>query len=85
MGCRPAVPVGRLTPMLERALPHGLHPRDSGGVFLPVYRFTPAPAMLPTSDLHVVETRPLVPPALLHRDLPLSEAGAARISLRAKS
>ncbi len=35
--------------------------------------------MLPTSDLHVVETRPLVPPALLHRDLPLSEAGAATV------
>ena len=33
--------------------------------------------MQSTSDLHVVETRPLVPPALLHRDLPLSEQGAA--------
>jgi 3-deoxy-7-phosphoheptulonate synthase len=35
--------------------------------------------MQSTSDLHVVETRPLVPPALLHRDLPLSEAGAATV------
>ena len=33
--------------------------------------------MQSTSDLHVVETRPLVPPALLHRDLPLSEQGSA--------
>ena len=33
--------------------------------------------MQSTSDLHVVETRPLVPPALLHRDLPLSDQGAA--------
>jgi 3-deoxy-7-phosphoheptulonate synthase len=44
-----------------------------------VYRVTPDAAMLPTSDLHVVETRPLVPPALLHRDLPLSEAGASTV------
>ncbi|MBM5802082.1 MAG: 3-deoxy-7-phosphoheptulonate synthase [Cyanobacteria bacterium K_DeepCast_35m_m2_023] len=35
--------------------------------------------MLPTSDLHIVDTRPLVPPALLHRDLPLGEAGAATV------
>ena len=35
--------------------------------------------MQSTFDLHVVETRPLVPPALLHRDLPLSEAGAATV------
>ncbi|MBU6249645.1 MAG: 3-deoxy-7-phosphoheptulonate synthase [Cyanobacteria bacterium REEB417] len=35
--------------------------------------------MLPTSDLHVVETRPLVPPALLHRDLPLSDTGAGTV------
>jgi 3-deoxy-7-phosphoheptulonate synthase len=35
--------------------------------------------MLPTSDLHVVETRPLVPPALLHRDLPLSATGAGTV------
>jgi 3-deoxy-7-phosphoheptulonate synthase len=35
--------------------------------------------MLPTSDLHVVETRPLVPPALLHRDMPLGEKAAATV------
>jgi len=35
--------------------------------------------MLPTSDLHVVETRPLVPPALLHSDLPLGETAAATV------
>ena len=35
--------------------------------------------MQSTSDLHVVETRPLVPPSLLHRDLPLSEAGTATV------
>jgi 3-deoxy-7-phosphoheptulonate synthase len=33
--------------------------------------------MIPTSDLHVVETRPLVPPVVLHRELPITE-GAAR-------
>ena len=27
--------------------------------------------MAATSDLHVVDTRPLVAPALLHRDLPI--------------
>ncbi len=30
-----------------------------------------------TSDLHVVETRPLVPPVVLHRDLPISERATA--------
>ena len=35
--------------------------------------------MLPTSDLHVVETRPLVAPALLHRDLPLTDSGASTV------
>ena len=35
--------------------------------------------MIPTSDLHVVETRPLVAPALLHRELPLGEAAAASV------
>ncbi len=35
--------------------------------------------MIPTSDLHVVETRPLVAPALLHGDLPLSETAAATV------
>jgi 3-deoxy-7-phosphoheptulonate synthase len=33
----------------------------------------------PTSDLHVVETRPLVPPAVLHRDLPLSNQAASTV------
>jgi 3-deoxy-7-phosphoheptulonate synthase len=32
-----------------------------------------------TSDLHVVETRPLVPPALLHRDLPISDRAAETV------
>lgn len=35
--------------------------------------------MIPTSDLHVVETRPLVAPALLHQELPLGEAAAATV------
>lgn len=35
--------------------------------------------MIPTSDLHVVETRPLVPPAVLHRELPLSEQAARTV------
>jgi 3-deoxy-7-phosphoheptulonate synthase len=35
--------------------------------------------MIPTSDLHVVETRPLVAPALLHRELPLGEAAAGTV------
>ena len=39
--------------------------------------------MIPTSDLHVVETRPLVPPADLHRELPISES-AARTVQRAR-
>ena len=32
-----------------------------------------------TSDLHVVETRPLVPPALLHRELPITPRSAATV------
>ncbi len=36
--------------------------------------------MIPTSDLHVVETRPLVAPAVLHRELPLGEAAAAVVA-----
>ena len=32
-----------------------------------------------TSDLHVVETRPLVAPALLHRELPLGDRAAATV------
>ncbi|MFN5194910.1 MAG: 3-deoxy-7-phosphoheptulonate synthase [Cyanobacteriota bacterium] len=35
--------------------------------------------MIPTSDLHVVETRPLVPPSLLHRELPISETAARTV------
>jgi 3-deoxy-7-phosphoheptulonate synthase len=35
--------------------------------------------MIPTSDLHVVETPPLVPPAVLHRELPLSEDAARTV------
>ena len=33
-----------------------------------------------TSDLHVVETRPLMSPALLHRDLPLDKAASGVVS-----
>ena len=35
--------------------------------------------MIPTSDLHVVETRPLVAPSLLHRELPMGEAAATTV------
>jgi 3-deoxy-7-phosphoheptulonate synthase len=35
--------------------------------------------MIPTSDLHIVETRPLVPPAVLHRELPISEQAARTV------
>jgi 3-deoxy-7-phosphoheptulonate synthase len=35
--------------------------------------------MIPTSDLHVVETRPLVAPAVLHRELPLRDQAAATV------
>ena len=35
--------------------------------------------MLPTSDLHVVETRPLVAPAILHSDLPLSDRASETV------
>jgi 3-deoxy-7-phosphoheptulonate synthase len=35
--------------------------------------------MIPTSDLHVVETRPLVAPALLHRELPLGNTAATTV------
>ena len=34
----------------------------------------------PTSDLHIVETRPLLPPASLHRDLPLDLKSAEIVS-----
>jgi len=35
--------------------------------------------MIPTSDLHIVETRPLVPPVVLHRELPISEQAARTV------
>ena len=35
--------------------------------------------MLTTSDLHIVETRPLVAPAVLHRELPLSQSAARTV------
>ncbi|MFM7228065.1 MAG: 3-deoxy-7-phosphoheptulonate synthase [Cyanobacteriota bacterium] len=35
--------------------------------------------MIPTSDLHVVETRPLVAPAVLHTDLPLADGAAETV------
>ncbi len=37
--------------------------------------------MFPTSDLHVVDTRPLVPPALLHRELPISAQASRTVQL----
>ena len=36
--------------------------------------------MAATSDLHVVETRPLVAPALLHRDLPIDAASTETVA-----
>jgi 3-deoxy-7-phosphoheptulonate synthase len=35
--------------------------------------------MIPTSDLHIVETRPLVPPEALHRELPITETAARTV------
>ncbi len=37
-----------------------------------------------TSDLHVVETRPLMSPALIHRDLPLDNAASEVVSTTRK-
>ena len=37
-----------------------------------------------TSDLHVVETRPLMSPALIHRDLPLDKAASGVVSTTRK-
>ena len=37
-----------------------------------------------TSDLHVVETRPLMSPALIHRDLPLDQAASEIVSTTRK-
>ena len=36
--------------------------------------------MAATSDLHVVETRPLVAPALLHQDLPIDPAATETVA-----
>ena len=36
--------------------------------------------MAATSDLHVVDTRPLVAPALLHRDLPIDTAATETVA-----
>jgi 3-deoxy-7-phosphoheptulonate synthase len=36
--------------------------------------------MLKTQDLHVVETRPLVTPALLHHELPMTDTAAALVA-----
>ena len=33
-----------------------------------------------TSDLHVVETRPLIPPSKLHNDIPLDYTSAETVS-----
>jgi len=35
--------------------------------------------MIPTSDLHIVETRPLVPPAVLHAELPITETASRTV------
>ena len=35
-----------------------------------------------TSDLHVVETRPLIPPSKLHFDIPLDYTSAATVSIQ---
>ena len=40
--------------------------------------------MTTTSDLHVVETRPLVPPDLLHKDFPIDSDTAKTVSLARK-
>ena len=33
-----------------------------------------------TSDLHVVETRPLIPPSKLHKDIPLDYTSADTVT-----
>jgi 3-deoxy-7-phosphoheptulonate synthase len=35
--------------------------------------------MIPTPDLHTVDTRPLVPPLALHRELPIIETAARTV------
>jgi len=41
--------------------------------------FTRSKPMRKTSDLHIVETRPLLAPATLHNELPISETAAALV------
>ena len=43
------------------------------------------PALEKTSDLHVVETRPLIPPSRLHNDIPLDQASANTVSKTRRS
>ena len=40
--------------------------------------------MTTTSDLHVVETRPLVPPGFLHQDFPIDFEAANTVALARK-
>ena len=42
-------------------------------------------ALEKTSDLHVVETRPLIPPSRLHNDIPLDYASANTVSKTRRS
>ena len=42
-------------------------------------------ALEKTSDLHVVETRPLIPPSRLHNDIPLDHASANTVSKTRRS
>ncbi|MFN6133400.1 MAG: 3-deoxy-7-phosphoheptulonate synthase [Synechococcaceae cyanobacterium] len=37
--------------------------------------------MITTSDLHIVDTRPLVPPEALHRELPISASAARTVQM----
>jgi len=43
------------------------------------------PALEKTSDLHVVETRPLIPPSRLHNDIPLDHDSANTVSKTRRS
>jgi len=43
------------------------------------------PALEKTSDLHVVETRPLIPPSRLHNDIPLDHTSANTVSKTRRS
>ena len=43
------------------------------------------PALEKTSDLHVVETRPLIPPSRLHNDIPLDYNSANTVSKTRRS